>query len=331
MLTLRSATDRVSDRARDSRPAYRPFRVTVRRVERLSPSFLRVTFGGEELEEFGTAGLDQRIKLVLPLEAPGAPAGYDHLGICEPETIAAGTWYERWRATPGERRNPIRTYTVRAIRQGERELDVDFAIHGDAGPASRWARAARPGDELVIVGPDDGSAGWRIGIDWHPGGCDELLLAGDETAVPAVCAILESLDPAVRATAFLEVPESGDALDVALSCPEHRIAWLPRGDGERGARLIAEVRDWVLRHRRLVAPPVGSAPQPAEPLDESDADSGIVWDSPAAADHAGFYAWIAGETRAVVALRRFLVKDLGVDRSRVAFMGYWRQGRAELG
>jgi len=321
-------------RARDGRPAYRPFHVTVTRVTALTPSYLRVTFTGEDLGEFGTAGLDQRIKLVLPLDGEDARLGYDHLGFFEPETVAAGSWYELWRAAPAERRNPIRTYTVRAIRPEQRELDVDFAIHGDAGPASRWARRARPGDELIVVGPDDASTGWRIGLDWHPGACDELLLVGDETAAPAVCSILESLEPGVRARAFLEVPTRGDVLDLALACPEHTVTWLPRDGAEHGATLVAEVRDWVLRHRELVAPAPSAAESAAvsgsTQLDESDVAAGLVWDSPDAADRTGFYAWIAGETRTVVTLRRFLVKELGVDRSRVAFMGYWRQGRAEL-
>jgi NADPH-dependent ferric siderophore reductase len=337
MLTLPSELERV----RDERPAYRPFRVAVRSVTRLSPSFLRVTFAGDELAEFGTAGLDQRVKLVLPLEGETAPAGYDHLGICEPEAVATGSWYELWRAAPAELRNPIRTYTVRAVRPRQRELDIDFAVHGDGGPASRWVRGARPGDELVIVGPDDGSTGWRIGLDWRPGSRDELLLVGDETAVPAVCAILESLDPGVRATAFLEIPGQADALDIALAGAGHTVTWLPRHGAERGVRLIPEVRAWSLRHRHIIAPSPAPALTPGTPTppntesmsltgDENDNDSELVWDSPAADDHTGFYAWIAGETQTVVTLRRFLVKELGTDRGRVAFMGYWRQGRAEL-
>jgi len=323
MLTLLPA----SERLRDERSAYRPFRVAVSDIRRLSPSFLRVTFAGDDLADFGTAGLDQRIKLVLPLEGDGAPAGFDHLGICEPEAVASGSWYELWRAAPVERRNPIRTYTVRAARPRQHELDVDFAAHGDGGPASRWVRSARPGDELVIVGPDDRSTGWRIGLDWRPGGRDELLLVGDETAVPAVCSILESLEPDVRASAFLEVPQAADALDIPLTSTTHSVTWLPRNGGERGAQLIPAVRDWAVRHRHLIAP---ASRQPATELDESDVASGLIWDSPAADEHRGFYAWIAGETTAVLTLRRFLVKELGTDRGRVAFMGYWRQGRAEL-
>ncbi|GAA4183718.1 siderophore-interacting protein [Gryllotalpicola kribbensis] len=329
MLTLPAdSADRARPhRVRDDRPAYRPFRATVRSVARLSPSFLRVTFAGDELAGFGTAGLDQRIKLVLPLEGDGAPSGYDHLGICAPDAIANGSWYELWRAAPAELRNPFRTYTVRSVRPQERELDVDFAVHGDGGPASRWVRSARAGDEIVIVGPDDASKGWRSGLDWHPGSRDELLLAGDETAVPAVCSILESLTPGVRATAFLEIPESADALDVALACSDHTVTWLPRHDGPRGERLAAAVREWALARRHLLTP--AAQPQ-ASVLDESDVEAGLVWDAPDARDETGFYAWIAGETQCVVSLRRFLVKELGVDRSRVAFMGYWRQGRAEL-
>ncbi len=42
----------------------------------------------------------------------------------------------------------------------------------------------------------------------------------------------------------------------------------------------------------------------------------------------GVYAWIAGESAMVTSLRRYLVKELGMDRSQVAFMGYWRRGVA---
>ncbi|UMG94793.1 SIP domain-containing protein [Nocardioides sp. TF02-7] len=42
----------------------------------------------------------------------------------------------------------------------------------------------------------------------------------------------------------------------------------------------------------------------------------------------GLYAWIAGESKVVTGLRRRLVKELGIDRGQVAFMGYWREGVA---
>ncbi|WP_033209743.1 siderophore-interacting protein [Gryllotalpicola ginsengisoli] len=326
MLTLPTAPDRV----RAERPAYRPYRVAVRAVAELSPTFRRVTFTGDELDVFGSACLDQRIKVIFPHEADDAPRGFDHLGVFDPDCIAQGAWYDRWRALPEELRNPFRTYTVRAVRQQQREIDVDFALHGDAGPASRWANRARPGDELVVVGPDDLSAGRLVGIDWRPGGCGELLLVGDETAVPAVCGILESLGDEVRATAFLEVPEPGDVLDVRLA-PGHELTWLPRGGRERGAELVEQVRGWVAEHRHIVTPDAAAAVRPGASvaLDESDVEAGLVWDAPDGA-HDGFYAWIAGETSTVVTLRRHLVREVGVDRSRVAFMGYWRRGRAEL-
>jgi NADPH-dependent ferric siderophore reductase len=41
------------------------------------------------------------------------------------------------------------------------------------------------------------------------------------------------------------------------------------------------------------------------------------------------YAWLAGEASTITALRRHLVRDLGIDRRSIAFMGYWRRGRAE--
>ncbi|OUC92013.1 siderophore-interacting protein, partial [Streptosporangium minutum] len=81
-------------------PAYRAFPVQVLRTLRLSPSFVRVTFGGEELSGFADNGFDQRIKLALPLPGGGFASISDGAG-----------WYQRWRSLPVELRNPIRTYT----------------------------------------------------------------------------------------------------------------------------------------------------------------------------------------------------------------------------
>jgi NADPH-dependent ferric siderophore reductase len=63
---------------------------------------------------------------------------------------------------------------------------------------------------------------------------------------------------------------------------------------------------------------VGPEPRP---------DEDPLWDVPEEARADGVYAWIAGECSVVTGLRRHLVRDLGVDRRSVAFMGYWRAGR----
>lgn len=297
------------------RPAYRPYAVTVARTERLSPHFVRVVFTGDDLEWFGTAGLDQRIKVVFPLDGAYADFG-QHEG--------AGDWYDRWRALPHEQRNPFRTYTVRRIDPQARELSVDFVVHHDAGPAGAWAEAATTGDELIIVGPDERSPHSRGGIDWHPGTARRLLLVGDETAAPAICSILESLDPRCEVDAFIEVPDAGDALDPVIA-PSARLRWLVRGDAAHGETLISAVTAWTEVNGELLGR--ASAPRPQQ-LEEIDVDLELLWDSPE--DGEGeFYAWMAGEAATIKLLRRLLVSGCGVDRKRVAFMGYWRNGQAE--
>jgi NADPH-dependent ferric siderophore reductase len=310
------------------RPAYRNFRVEVARVERLSPTFTSITFTGDDLADFGTAGLDQRLKVVLPLEAGGFDAFPD-----------GEDWYTTWRELPGELRNPFRTYTVRAVRPEAREVDVVFAGHGDGGPASAWAGRARPGDEIVLIGPDEFGPGRTIGIDWRPGEVDTLLLAGDETAVPAICAILEALPADASGAAFLEVPTGGDRIDVQAPAGV-RVTWLARG-GEHDAQSAAHgellapaVRDWVVRHladlgvSRAGGDAAAAALAAAERADLPDT---ALWDVPEGQSLDGAcYAWLAGEASVITGLRRFLVREAGLDRRQVAFMGYWRRGRAEL-
>lgn len=323
-----------------TQPAYRVFSVTVARVRRLSPSFVRITFTGPDLHAFGTDGLDQRIKVVLPTAAGRAPVAADFDG---------DSWYQAWRELPDDERCPLRTYTVRAVRPdaGLGEVDIDFVLHGDGdgendGPASRWVAAAQVGAECVLIGPNARYEGPPSGIEWAPpAGATSLVLAGDETAAPAITSILESLAPGTRAHAFIEVPDEGDALPVAL--PDGvRLTWLPRhganvAASDHGVLLDRAVRDHM---RGCAQSAAEAAAASSAELEDVDIDAGILWEVPAAGGTAplaaspgcalrGCYAWIAGEAGVVKDLRRHLVRDLGIDRRSVAFMGYWRRGKAE--
>lgn len=310
MLTSQSQAEAVVE----PRPAYRAFAVTVSGIRRLSPHFVRLTFSGDDLVDFGTAGLDQRVKIVLPL----AESGFAHFP-------RESDWYGAWRELPEEHRNPFRTYTVRAVRPELREVDVDFAMHGETGPASAWAASVQVGDESLIVGPDELSPGRTLGIDWRPGDVRRVLLAGDETAAPAICAILESLPADAQGCAIIEIPTPADALSVVAPAGVS-VRWHPRGGGiPQGGALIPAVRDWTVRTAQ------GHPDDAPTPLDDIDVDREMLWDVPEGHSLDGeFYAWIAGEASVIKTLRRFLVSEAGLDRRSVAFMGYWRLGRAEL-
>lgn len=298
-----------SGAARTAKPAARPYTVTVSGIEKLTPTFLRVTFTGTELDEFGTDGLDQRVKVMLPL--PG-------IGLTP---LDPNNWYSAWRDLPDETRNPIRTYTVRAVRPELCEIDIDFVAHGDSGPASRWVTHAQLGDELVIVGPTLRTDGLVSGVEWKPGDATSVLLAGDETAAPAICAIVSSLPRDAKGCAFIEVPTIEDALPIDAPADVH-VTWLARGDEAHGSALDPAVRAWT---DNFITD--GHA---GDTLADVDIENGILWEVPEPACHSGgLYAWLAGEAGVIKTLRRFLVSETGLDRHQVAFMGYWRVGRAE--
>ncbi|MFC5433381.1 siderophore-interacting protein [Microbacterium suwonense] len=300
---------------------YRTFRTTVARITPLSPNFTRITLAGDDLVHFGTDGLDQRIKLIIPF----ADGTITDVGQFD-ENQSMGEWYKRWRGLPDEQRNPIRTYTIRAPRPDDREIDVDFVLHGTEGPASAWASRAQLGDPLFVVGPNSRSAERAGGIEWKPGDARSLLIAGDETAAPAICSIVESLPADAVGEVCIEVPTAADALP--LAAPDGvRVRWLPRGAVGHGIRLSAAVHEWG-RERARVPALTAAAPSASAPaLSDPDPDE-VLWEVPDAVT-GGEYAWLAGEAGTITALRRHLVRDLGIDRRSIAFMGYWRQGRAE--
>ncbi|MGA8790029.1 MAG: siderophore-interacting protein [Paenarthrobacter sp.] len=330
------------------------FDVTVTAVQELSPNFRRITFGGYSLRDFGVAGdtLDLRVKLMIP--------SFDASGNVIPlpafKMEEAG-WYQEWLSMDPSVRGDMRTYTVRSERLDAvyPEIDIDFVMHfddaGHGGPAANWALAAKPGDALTIIGPNNRAAqcttaGAYGGIEWRPGLAQRVLLAGDETAVPAISAILESLPADMTGHAFLEVPEAGDFQDINTAA-DIEITWLARGaaigrarpHGELLKEAVAKavpVPGWV----GIKGPGTAAGPEP----EDVNVDQDILWETPQRMDAAAieatknptlpagalpFYAWLAGEAFIIKEMRRYLVRDVGIDRKQVAFMGYWRRGKAE--
>ncbi|HEY8339909.1 MAG TPA: siderophore-interacting protein [Egibacteraceae bacterium] len=251
----------------------RPLRATVTRVARTSPHVVTVTIGGPDLRGFRSAGPDEWFRLFLPREGQRRPL--------LPTAGGSGReWWEQVCAMPEADRPIVRNYTIRRHHPATDELDVEFMLHDDEGPASGWAARARPGDELGLLlqgAPYDAShpAPWR-------------LLAGDETALPAMSAIVESLPTGARAHVFALVPEPADTRELTTLGDVH-ITWVCRDrvDGDGRAALVDAVRRASL--------PAG---QP--------------------------YAWLAGEAGLVRDLRRHLLGERGVDKDAVCFLAYWR-------
>ncbi len=304
----------------------RVFNLRVSAVRQLSPHFRRVTFTGDDLALFGANAAGQtwdlRVKVMIP--APGHPLPelrQEHGSLLE-------DWYQHWRSQPETTRGAMRTYTVRSLRRAvpagahgparEAELDIDFVLHldGGSGPAAGWAAAAQPGDALTAIGP---CLRWGdcLGIEFAPGESERVLLVGDETAVPAIAAILESLPEDIAGHAILEVPEAADFLDLQVPAGMS-VNWLARGKRPHGEAMSLQVHSLITP----AACDVGEEPE------DVDVDATILWETPYATSGHGLYAWIAGEAAAIRGLRRYLVRDVGMDRNAVAFMGYWRQGQA---
>ncbi len=172
--------------------------LTVTRVRELTPRMLRVSFGAP-------AGLvhwpDQQLKLCFPR------GGSLNLPASDGDDMR---WYQEFMAIPEDSRPWLRSFTVRRHDPARGELDIDFVLHGDAGPAVRWARTAAPGQVLGRYGPSEAYRTRLREGDWY-------LFAGDETALPAIGSLLESLPAAARALVLLEVADPAEAPQLSTS------------------------------------------------------------------------------------------------------------------
>ncbi len=221
------------------------------------------------------------------------PAGREHTAL--PST-GEDTWFGDWRAMPDEERPVMRSYTVREQRRtaaGVDEVDIDFVLHGASSPASSWAGRAVTGRRIMAIGP---AVAENKSVRFQPpAATDAILMYADETALPAASAILDRLPEGTPVRAWFEVPHEDDRLYLPTSA-DADITWVVREPGAGRERT-----DRVLEALRAAERPAAGAP----------------------------YAWIAGESATIRAVRRHFVQDSGVDRRAVRFTGYWRLGATE--
>lgn len=251
-------------------------------VKRITPHMARVTFGGDDLAGFSCDEPDEQVKLYFPKPGQAVPR--------LPKPSEDGDfvrWYESFTAIPEAERPWMRSFTIRAHHPRDTTIDIDFVLHGDTGPATRWARSAKPGDTLGMFGPSQSFAR-PVPISTSIGASDWLLLAGDETALPAIGTLIESLPEGARAVAYVEVRDAAEEQRFDTR-GEVTVHWLHRGEVPAGRS------DVLLEAVRDAECPAGSV-----------------------------FAWLAGESGTVRALRRHLVDERGVEKRSVDFAGYWR-------
>jgi NADPH-dependent ferric siderophore reductase len=233
-----------------------PRTLEVRRKDLITPHMLRVTLGGPGLNGF-------------PDDSDG---GYIKLRLAEPDGVAG--------------KPLVRTYTVRHYDVEACEIDVDFVIHDSDGPAANWAQSCEPGDKIKVGGPGpkkllDSSADW-------------FLLVGDMSALPAISANIERMEPDAKGYALLEIIDEDDKQE--LDFPQNlQVEWIVNSNPEQeNSVLLDRVKalHWL----------------PGRP-----------------------YVWVAGEFSQSLAIRSLLKSERNVTREQMYASSYWQIGQTEDG
>lgn len=251
-------------------PTFANFReMQVTRIEELTPSMRRLTLVGENLARFDHPE-EWHVRLHFPPE-----------GIAVPQwprpTAEGGT---QW--PPEEQRAAVRYYTIRRLDVAKGEVEIDFLLHAAPGPGGDFARRAKPGDICGMAGP----YGRGVAEASH------YLLAGDETALPAISRLLETLPTSARVEAWLEVESPLDEL--ALLVPDHcRVSWCHRCHGHAPSEQLATAV-------------VGSLPDTRDDL----------------------FVWFAGEAEVSQRLRKRLKQEFGLRKGQHLVTGYWKRDEA---
>lgn len=203
----------------------------VQRVEDLSPHMRRVVLGGPGLDAherngvaippFRSTGFDDDVKIIVPDPVTGL------CPIPEPQPGGTVAWTEESVAL-------ARTYTVRSVDPETGEIAMDFVLHG-TGLASGWARRVTPGESVYVAGPKASTAA-PTDVDW-------MLLAGDDTALPAIARALEDLPRGTRVHAVVEVATAADRIELR-SDADVSLTWAVRENGEDLVSAVQGIEWW---------------------------------------------------------------------------------------
>jgi NADPH-dependent ferric siderophore reductase len=241
-------------------------------IANLTPKMRRITFESADTDRF------------LPLDALHLNLLLQREGSSDPQWPEVGPdGIIRW--SDLSRRPVMRKYTVRSIDATSGRLAIDFVRHADAGPGSEFAERAKAGDVIGALGPGGGGL---VAADWY-------LLAGDETALPAIARMAENLPLGSRAVILLEVEDEGEIQPLSPSVPAE-IRWLCRRqtDAAPGVLLMRAIRD-------LEFPSDGER----------------------------IYAWAASEFEAFRQIREHFRRERKLTKTEHLVVSYWRKGKSE--
>jgi NADPH-dependent ferric siderophore reductase len=254
----------------------------VMRTEQVSPHIVRVMLGGNGFDTFvPNEFTDAYCKILFVRE------DVDIAALSAPLTLNS------FQTLPADRQPVIRTMTVRWTDRDQRQIAIDFVVHGEHGVAGPWASTVQPGQPVYLMGPS-GAYAPDPSAEWH-------LLAGDESALPAIAAALEALPVDTTARVFVEIAGPDD--EVELRSPAD-----------------VEIK-WIYRGGRADLVPADRAGDRAPLI---DAVKEATW-LPGQVQ-----VFIHGEAQAVMHnLRPYVRKERGVDAKWASISGYWRRGRTE--
>lgn len=266
------SADATSHRIERVRHPLRVRHLTVKGTQRLTPHMIRITLSGPELEGFHSAANDDHVKLFFPRETDGV--------------LIVPTVTEDGRVAFAEGERPIaRDYTPRSYDAEKAELVIDFAVH-EAGPATSWALQAAPGQVIGVAGPR-GSFVVSNDFDWY-------LLAGDETALPAISRRLEELPEQSSVIVLIEVQGQED--EQPLTAKAHVAChWLHRGNAVAGETTLLDAA------AREISLPEGEG-----------------------------YIWVACESDTAKRLRSIFIEQHRHPKQWIKASGYWQRGSSNI-
>lgn len=248
-------------------PNFREIRVA--RIDAVTPLVRRITFTGRDLHRLAGDGI--HIRLLFP------PAGLDQPEWPRPGKNGRPVW------PPVERRPATRVYTIRRIDLPASEIDVDFVLHGEHGTASGWAAKAGIGDVVGMLGPSPADL---EAADWY-------LIAGDETAIPAIARMFEAMPRQARGHAVIEVADA-DEIQALTPPPGIELTWLLRAGRPAGdSDLLAEAA-------LAITPPALERVR----------------------------CWLGAEAQTARRLRHHWREVLHLPKDQVSAVAYWHRGEA---